>query len=127
ADAPVATYKGMDVVKGKGRFGPFLKWNDFFINIPRRYDSENLTIDEINELIEAKIEKEANRYIARWDKEKIDLENGRWGPFIRYKKKSYKIGKKENGERYTPEEAKEKFTLEECKKILKEEGAKGIK
>ncbi|MBT8231525.1 MAG: type I DNA topoisomerase, partial [Bacteroidia bacterium] len=42
ADAPVATYKGMDVVKGKGRFGPFLKWNDFFINIPRRYDSENL-------------------------------------------------------------------------------------
>ncbi|NNE16304.1 MAG: type I DNA topoisomerase [Saprospiraceae bacterium] len=127
ADAPVATYKGMDVVKGKGRFGPFLKWNDFFINIPRRYDSENLSIDEINELIEAKIEKEANRYIVRWEKEKIDLENGRWGPFIRYKKKSYKIGKKENGERYTPEEAKEKFTLEECKKILKEEGAKGIK
>lgn len=126
-DAPIATYKGMDVVKGKGRFGPFLKWNELFINIPRRYDADNLTPDEINELIAAKIEKEANRYIVRWEKEKIDLENGRWGPFIRYKKKSYKIGKKEDGERYTPEEAKEKFTLEEVKKILIEEGAKGIK
>jgi len=126
-DAPIATFKGMDVVKGKGRFGPYLKWNDFFINIPRRFDAENLKPEEINELIEAKILKEANRYIVRWDKPKVDLEMGRWGPFIRYKKKSYKIGKKEDGERYTAEEAKEKFTLDEVKKILIDGGAKGIK
>ena len=126
-DAPIATYKGHDVTKGKGRFGPFLKWNELFINIPRRIDPETISQEEIFELIEAKIEKEAKRYIAQWPDEKIALENGRWGPFIRYKKKSYKIGKKEDGERYTPEEAKEKFTLEEIKKILKDEGVKGIK
>ncbi len=126
-DAPIATYQGMDVVKGKGRFGPFLKWNEFFINVPKRFDADNLTPDEINELIAAKIEKEANRYIVRFDKPKADLEMGRWGPFIRYKKKSYKIGKKDDGDRYTAEEAKEKFTLEEVKKILIENGVKGIK
>ncbi len=126
-DAPIATYKGKDITRGKGRFGPFLKWNELFINIPKRIDPDTITQEQIFELVEAKIEKEANRYIAQWPEEKIALENGRWGPFIRHKKKSYKIGKKENGERYTAEEAKEKFTLEEIKKILKEEGVKGIK
>ncbi len=126
-DAPIATYKGKDVTQGKGRFGPFLKWNELFINIPRRIDPDTITQDQIFELIEAKVEKEANRFINQWPEEKIALENGRWGPFIRHKKKSYKIGKKEDGERYTAEEAKEKFTLEEIKKILKEEGIKGIK
>jgi DNA topoisomerase-1 len=126
-DAPIASYKGKEVTKGKGRFGPFLKWNELYINIPKRYDPNNLSQEQIFELIEAKVEKEANRYIVQWPDEKIALENGRWGPFIRYKKKSFKIGKKENGERYTPEEAKEKFSLEEIKKILKSEGAKGIK
>ena len=126
-DAPIASYKGQEVTKGKGRFGPFLKWNNMFINIPRRIQADQITQEEIFELIEAKIEKEANRYIAQWPDENIALENGRWGPFIRHKKKSYKIGKKEDGERYTSEEAKEKFTLEEIKKILKDEGVKGIK
>ncbi len=123
-DAPIASYKGEDVTKGKGRFGPYLKYKEFFINIPRRYDADNLSQENIFELIEAKIEKEANRYINQWPDENIALENGRWGPFIRYKKKSFKIGKKEDGERYTSEEAKEKFTLEEIKNILTDEGVK---
>ena len=123
-DAPIATYKGDEVTKGKGRFGPYLKYKDFFINIPRRYDANNLSQAEIFELIEAKIEKEANRYIMQWPDDKIALENGRWGPFIRFKKKSVKIGKKEDGERYTSEEAKEVFTLEKIKEILVEEGFK---
>ena len=127
ADAPIASYKGLDVVRGKGRFGPFLKWNEMFINIPRRINAENITQEQIFELVEAKIEKEANRYIMQWPEDKIALENGRWGPFIRHKKKSYKLPRKENGDRYNSEEAKEKFNLEEIKKILKEEGAKGIK
>ncbi len=123
-DAPIASYKGEDVTKGKGRFGPYLKYKEFFINIPRRFDADNLSQETIFELIEAKIEKEANRYISQWPEENIALENGRWGPFIRYKKKSFKIGKKEDGERYTSEEAKEKFTLEVIKDILTDEGVK---
>jgi DNA topoisomerase-1 len=104
ADAPVAFYNELPVTKGKGRFGPFIKWNDMFINIPRAYDFDNLTQENINELIEKKMEKEANRFIQQWPSEKISIENGRWGPFIRFNKKMLKMGRKANGEKYTAEE-----------------------
>ena len=116
ADAPVGTYKGLPITKGKGRFGPFLKWNDMFINIPRRYEPETITLEEMHELIEAKVIKEANRYIHKWDDLKIAVENGRWGPFIKYNKKNVKIPKID-GERITSEQAKE-MTLDEVKKLI---------
>ncbi|MCR6720696.1 MAG: hypothetical protein NVV59_10470 [Chitinophagaceae bacterium] len=90
ADAPIATYEDKPVTKGKGRFGPFIKWDGMFINVPKRYDFDNLTKADINELIEAKVDKEANRFIQRWADDKIALENGRWGPFIRFGKKDDK-------------------------------------
>lgn len=117
ADAPIAEYKNEPVTKGVGRFGPYLKYKGLFVNVPKRYDFDNLSQHDIEELIEAKLEKEANRYIKRWEDEKIAIENGRWGPFIRFKKKSIKLGKKENGEKYTKEELKE-LSLEEIKKII---------
>ncbi len=117
ADAPVGTYKGIPYTQGKGRFGPFLKYDEYFVNIPRRYDPENLSEADAHELIEAKLVKEANRYIQRWDDEKISVENGRWGPLIKFKKKQVKIAKKEDGTRITPEEAAE-LTLEQVKEII---------
>jgi len=117
ADAPVGTYKGLPITKGKGRFGPFLKWNELFVNIPRRFDPETITLDEMYELIAAKVEKEANRYIHKWDDLKLAVENGRWGPFIKYGKKNVKIPKID-GERMTSEQAKEMMTLEEVKKLV---------
>ncbi len=120
ADRPIMTYDGKPVTKGKGRFGPFLKWNDFFVNIPRRFDPETISVAEMTELIEAKIEKEANRYVHRFDDLKMTVENGRWGPFIRFKKKSIKIPKKDDGKRVTTEEAKE-MTLDEFKAIVEAE------
>jgi DNA topoisomerase-1 len=120
ADAPVGTFQGLPITKGKGRFGPFLKWNNLYVNIPRRFDPETISTAEMHELIEAKVEKEKNRYIQKWDEEKIAIENGRWGPFIRFNKKSVKIPKKEDGNRVTPEEAKE-MTLEEVKKLIEAE------
>jgi len=117
ADAPIGTYKGIPYTQGKGRFGPFLKYDEYFVNIPRRYDPDNLSTAEAHELIEAKLVKEANRYIQRWDDEKITLENARWGPIIKFKKKPVKIAKKEDGTRVTPEEAAE-FTLEYVKEII---------
>ncbi len=119
-EAPVATYKGLPITKGKGRFGPFLKWNDMFVNVPRKYDFNNLSMEEMFELIQKKEEKEANRYIHQWPDETISVENGRWGPFIRFKKKSIKIPKKEDGQRITSEEAAE-MSLEDVKKIIQAE------
>ena len=89
ADAPIGEYKGLPISKGKGRFGPFLKWDKFFVNVPKRYDFENITIDQAHELIAAKIEKEANRYITQWTDLNLALENGRWGPFIRFKRRAF--------------------------------------
>ncbi len=119
ADAPIATYKGLPVTKGKGRFGPFFKYDGMFVNIPRRFDPETISTEDMEALIEAKIEKEANRYIHKWDEEKLAIENGRWGPFIRFKKKSIKIPKIDD-RRITPEEAKE-MTLEEVKELVEAE------
>lgn len=117
ADAPVANYKGEPVTKGKGRFGPFLKYRDIFVNVPKKYDFDNLSQNDINELIEAKLEKEANRYIQQWEKEKISIENGRWGPFIKFGKSMFKIPKNKKEEKYTAEELKE-VSLEEVKKWI---------
>lgn len=115
-DRPVAMYDGKPVTKGKGRFGPFIKWEGTFVNIPKKYDPDHLTDSQIKELLAAKLEKEANRYIQQWDKEKITLENGRWGPFIRKGKKAINIPKVD-GERMTPEVAAQ-LTLEEVKEIM---------
>ncbi|HEX8332153.1 MAG TPA: type I DNA topoisomerase, partial [Segetibacter sp.] len=87
ADAPIAMFQDKPVTKGKGRFGPFIKWNDLYINIPRAYNFDNLTQKDCEELIEKKVDKEANRYIQQWPAEKISIENGRWGPFLRFGKK----------------------------------------
>ncbi|MFT4566911.1 MAG: DNA topoisomerase-1 [Saprospiraceae bacterium] len=115
-DAPIGEYEDLPISKGVGRFGPFLKWNGMFINVNKKYDFDNLSLDDAYILIKAKVEKEANRYIKQWPKEKIALENGRWGPFIRVKKKSVKIPK-EKGEILDIEELK-KWTLEDVKKII---------
>jgi DNA topoisomerase-1 len=92
-DAPIAFYDEKPITKGKGRFGPFIKWNDMFINVPARYNFENLTKADCNELIEKKIEKEANRFIQQWPEEKIAVENGRWGPEVVYSKKRIRLPK----------------------------------
>ena len=117
ADAPIATYKGEPVTKGTGRFGPFIKYQSIFVNVPKRYDFENLSQSDINELIDAKLEKEANRYIQQWEKEKISIENGRWGPFIKFGKGMFKIPKNKKDEKYTAEELKE-VSLDEVKKWI---------
>lgn len=117
ADAPVATYKGEPVTKGTGRFGPFIKYQSMFINVPKKYNFENLSQSDINELIEAKIEKEANRYIQQWEKEKISIENGRWGPFIKFGKGMFKIPKKEDGSKFEAEEL-QTVSLDEVKKWI---------
>jgi DNA topoisomerase-1 len=116
-DAPVGFYESKPITKGKGRFGPFIKWNDLFINIPRAYNFDLLTQKDCDELIEKKIEKESTRFIQQWPEEKIAIENGRWGAFIRFGKKMLKlIGQGANG-KYTPEELAA-LDIESVKKMI---------
>ncbi len=120
ADAPIAYYENLPVTKGKGRFGPFIKWNDLFINVPRAYNFDELSEKDINELIKKKVEKEANRYIQQWPSEKISIENGRWGPFIRFNKKMLKLGRKKDGEKFTADELTT-IALDDIKKMIEEQ------
>ncbi len=79
ADAPIAAYEKKDVTKGVGRFGPFIKWDGMFINVPKKYDFDNLTQDNIEELIEAKKQKELEKVVQEWPEEGIRIEKARWG------------------------------------------------
>ena len=79
ADAPIYTYKGLPVQKGKGRFGPFIKWNNIFINVNKKYDWDNLSDGDIIELIEDKLQKEKDKIVHNWEEEGIRVEKARWG------------------------------------------------
>ncbi|MBK6935816.1 MAG: type I DNA topoisomerase [Chitinophagaceae bacterium] len=120
ADAPVGNYDGKAITKGKGRFGPFIKWDGMFINVPARYKFDNLSQQDMDELIEAKVKKEANRYIHRWPEENISVENDRWAPIIKFGKKKIRLPKKKDDTRYSAEEAAA-FTLEDIKRFIEAE------
>jgi DNA topoisomerase-1 len=79
ADAPIAMFEEKEVTKGTGRFGPFIKWDGMFINVNKKYDFDNLTEEDIEELIEAKKKKESERIVKEWPKEGIRIEKARWG------------------------------------------------
>ena len=116
ADAPIDEYENLPVQKGVGRFGPFIKWNDMFINVNKKYNFDNLSHDDIVELIEDKKQKEIDKYIHRWDEEGISVQKARWGRFNIIKgkikielPKTFKV---------------EKLTLEEAKKMIEEKASK---
>ena len=108
ADEPIHIYNDLPVTKGKGRFGPFIKWNEMFINVNKTYDFDNLTIDNIEELIELKLKKEKEKLIAEWVDEGIKLEKGRWGrSVISMGKKKIEIPKEIDPKTITLDIAKE--------------------
>ena len=79
ADAPIAVYKGEGVQKGTGRFGPFIKWNGTFINVSKKYNFDNLSQQDIEELIEDKLQKNIDKVLHNWEAEGIIVEKARWG------------------------------------------------
>jgi DNA topoisomerase I len=119
-DAPIGYYEQKPITKGKGRFGPFIKWDGMFINVPRAYNFDALTQKDCDELIVKKMDKEANRFIQQWADEKIAIENGRWGPFIRWGKKMLKLTSKADKTKYTAEELAV-IDLDSIKKMIEEQ------
>lgn len=119
ADKPVGHYQNQPITKGKGRFGPFLKWADLYVNIPAKVNLDTITEKQAIELIESKIEKEANRYIQHWPEEKISIENGRWGAFIRFGKEVINLPKVDGG-KMTGDQARS-LSLADVKAIIEKE------
>ena len=79
ADAPIHIYNDLPVIKGVGRFGPFLKWNGLFINVNKSYDFENLQKNQIEDLIKERIQKDKDKLIHDWKESGIRVEKARWG------------------------------------------------
>lgn len=79
ADAPIGLYQGLPVQKGVGRFGPFIKWNNMFINVNKKYNFDNLSQEDIEQLIEDKLQKEKDKVVHDWKEEGIRVEKARWG------------------------------------------------
>lgn len=110
SEAPIYNYEGLDVQKGKGKFGPFIKWNNMFINVGKKYDWDNLSENDIIELIEDKKKKEKEKLIHNWSDENIRVEKGKWGKIYIIKGKI----RKELSKSIDPKE----LTLDDAKKIL---------
>tara|TARA_Y100000815_G_C13069938_1_gene397751 strand:- start:212 stop:586 length:375 start_codon:yes stop_codon:yes gene_type:complete len=104
------------VQKGVGRFGPYIKWDGMFINVNKKYDFDNLSDEDIVQLIEDKKQKEKDKIIHDFKDEGIRVEKARWG-------RSNIIKGKVKIELPKTVDA-QKLTLEEVKDILEKQGPK---
>ena len=116
ADAPIASYENLDITKGVGRFGPFIKWNGMFINVNKKYDFNNLSQKDLEELIETKKQKEIDKLIQEWPEEGIRIEKARWG--------RHSIIKGKIKVELSKDVDATKVSLEEAKKLIKKKTPK---
>lgn len=117
ADAPIAEYEGKPVQKGVGRFGPFIKWNNTFINVNKKYDFDNLSTNDVAILIEDKKRKDIEKVIHNWEDEGIRVEKARWGRFNILKGKfKLELPKSTDAKALTLEEVKALIAKNEPKK-----------
>ena len=106
ADAPIAIYEGAEVTKGVGRFGPFIKWNNIYINVTKKYNFDRLTPKDVEELIESKLRKEQEKVVKQWDEGEIRLEKARWGRYTLIKGKTkIELPKETDVETFSKEQA----------------------
>lgn len=103
-------FREKEVVIGVGRFGPYIRHNSKFVSLPKGVDPLEIQLDEAIELIEAKEKKDREKIISTFEEDPdLQVLNGRYGPYIAYKKSNYKIPKGQK-----PEE----LTLDDCRKII---------
>ncbi len=102
-------YENEDVIVSIGRFGPYVKHRSLFASLKKGVDDPyTVELDRAIELIEEKKEKEKNRKIKTFDNDKdLQILNGRWGPYIAYKKKNYRIPKNTDPKQLTYDDCME--------------------
>lgn len=113
------SYEGQEISVAIGRFGPYIKYNGQFVSLPKDYDPYTVTTEEAIQLIREKQKKDREKVIKIFDNDPdMQILNGRYGPYISYQKKNYKIPKK-----YNPAE----LTYEDSMSIVKDEPDKKVK
>jgi DNA topoisomerase-1 len=108
-------YDGKPVTTGKGRFGPYVKFEDKYISIPRNESLAGLTLARAIELIDAKRQQEANKYIKEFpERPEIKVVNGQYGPYLAVGKRNVRIPK---------EVDPTTLTLDDCLKLAGDDPA----
>ena len=106
-------FEGSAVTIGVGHYGPYVKHNGKYVSIPKDMSPTAISLDEAIELIMAQRENEAKKVLKTFDEEpELMVLNGRYGPYIVYKKQNIKIPKGKDAEA---------LTLEECRAIVADE------
>lgn len=110
--------EGQVVKANVGRFGPYVQLGKLFVSIPKGEDPMDITLERAAELIQEKRLKEEQSHLKQFDEDPdLEVRAGRWGPYIAYKGKNYKLPKSD-AERAT------ELTYDECKKIIEAEAKK---
>lgn len=110
----VGEYEDKIITVAIGRFGPYVRHNSKFVSLDKTDDPFTITLERSIELIEAKREKDSNALIKVFEQEPdMKLLNGRWGPYIAFKKNNYKLPKGTIAE---------ELNYEDCLKIIEQAG-----
>jgi DNA topoisomerase-1 len=110
----VGTYEDEPMVVAFGRFGPYVRHKGKFYSLPKTDNPAGVGAERAIELIEAGREKERKKVIKDFSDKHIQVLNGRYGPYIAFEKKNYKIPKGTDPESLTPEQCME--IIEKSKK-----------
>ena len=109
----IGQYEGEDIVVGTGRFGPYVVHKKKFTSLPKGTDPMTLTLDEAVALIDAKRKQEEQKHLKGFSEDsKLEVLNGRYGPYIAYDGKNYRLPK-------SMAARAAELTYEECMKIVK--------
>ena len=109
----VGQFEGTDVVIGAGRFGPYVLHNKKYVSLPKGEDPMSVTLERAIELVEQHRQQEAQRHLKTFaEDKKMEILNGRYGPYIAYKGKNFRIPKNLHAKAAD-------LTYEECLKIVK--------
>ncbi|MFC2454977.1 MAG: type I DNA topoisomerase [Segatella salivae] len=108
----IGEFEGSEVVIGAGRFGPYVMHNKKYVSLPKGTDPMKVTLDEAIQLITEKREQEQKRHIKTFEEDpKLEVLNGRYGPYIAYDGKNYRMPK-------TLHEKAAELSFEECMNIV---------
>ena len=103
----VGEYEGVEIVATKGRFGPYLKYGDKNVGLPRSADPLTITLEKCIPLIEAELGKAAQIQVIREFEGGIQLMNGRYGPYLKANGQNYKLPRGTKAEEVTEEMARQ--------------------